>query len=346
MIKKLTAFVLALAALCTMSGCSLSDTSWVAKYDGRQVSAGVYIYYIVQAYQSAFYQVEDMSKDVLKQTVEDVPAEEWIAKEAMDGFADFMATEQEFERLGLSLDESTLSNVDSLMAQMWAYYGAIYEKAGISQDSYREIVANAYKQNEIFHAYYGPGGQFEVPEEELKSYFSANYAKMKYLYVEYKEPAEGEEKDEDDTSLTQEQAIAQVNGYLDQVKAGTTLDAVIDAYNESQGRTVDTTDERRNVNYLQTSEDNQDMPLIEKAFSMPYDTPEVFTTEGRVYLIARYDVLSDAADLDLNRDGLLSNMKDEEFQSKLAALQDPASYTINQDAVNRYSVKKIVKLVA
>lgn len=344
MMKKITAFVLALAALFSLSGCSLSDTSWVAKYGDRQISAGVYIYYVVQAYQSAFYQVEDMSKDVLKQTVEDVPAAEWIASEAFDGFTDFVATEQEFDRLGLSLDESTNAGIDSLTAQMWAYYGSIYEKAGISQDSYREIVANAYKQNEIFHAYYGPGGEFEVPEEELQAYFFANYAKLKYLYVEFTEPAEGEELSEDD--VTKDQALEKVNGYFSQVQAGTSLDEVIDAHNTSLGRTVDTTDEHRNVNYLQTSENTQNLSLIEKAFSMPYDTPEVFTTEGRVYLIARYNVLADSSDLETNRDGLLNNMKYDEFESKIAALQENLSYTLNTDAVNRYSVKKIVKLVA
>ena len=361
--KKITAFLLALVTMVTVSGCSFSDTSWSARYGDKTVSAGVYIYYIVQAYQDAFYQVEDMTQDVLKQTVEDQDAAVWIATQAQNGLLDFMATEQEFDRLGLSLDEDTQATVDSLTEQMWAYSGEIYQRAGISKESYREVVANAYKQNEIFTAYYDEGGEFEVSQQELQDYFASDYAKLKYLYINYEDPAEETEEEtteetaetseeetaedtEESTLPTKEEALATANEYLEKINQGATMDEVIDEYNTSQGQTVDTTDASRNVNYLQNTADNQELPLIVKAFSMEFDKPEVFSTDGRVYLIARYDPLADPADLETNREGLLQNLKFDEFEEKVDALADSLTYTMNDAAVKRYSVKTIVGKVS
>ena len=69
--EKCLAAVLSLAIMASATACSGADKSWAVKNDNLTVPIGAYIYNLYSAYQQASVQVEDSTKPILEQTVED-----------------------------------------------------------------------------------------------------------------------------------------------------------------------------------------------------------------------------------------------------------------------------------
>ena len=91
----------------------------------------------------------------------------------------YIAVEMEFENLGLSLTDDEIAEIETSMESYWGYYGEFYSENGIGEESFKDIMTLNYKSSAVFSAYYGEDGSFEVPEDDMLSYYDEKLCESK-----------------------------------------------------------------------------------------------------------------------------------------------------------------------
>ncbi len=189
--KKAAAFLTAISMAAAFTACS--DTTYGMVIDDYTVPAGVYIYYANSAYSQAVSKLaeEDPELDTsdaeaLKDTVKNASIEgmdslTWIQEKAVELCANFVAVEKKFDELGLELDDETKLNLDVMVEYYWASYQASMEENGVSEDSFKKIMASSYKSEMLFEHYYGIDGVNGVTEDEVKTYYIENNIRTQYV---------------------------------------------------------------------------------------------------------------------------------------------------------------------
>lgn len=198
-LKKAAAALLAVCTAFTCASCG-EDTANAMTVDGYDVRAGIYLYYATSAYTEAMSVLRDggqnfddvkETKEIKKvmqdATIDEVDAETWIQNKAAQHCADFVQVEREFEALGLTLSGQELAAIKNETASNMNYYGDFYKSAGIGEQSVRDIVANNYKQNAIWEAYYGDEGSVGVKQEDMQDYYAENHLRLKYIEMPLKD---------------------------------------------------------------------------------------------------------------------------------------------------------------
>ncbi len=185
--KRITAGLTALSLVAVCTGCK--STTVAMTVGDYALPAGVYIYYLNSAYQQALSQLPEDYPDIDTTDVKAVKdcllegkdVRTWVQDKAMELCSDFIATEQKFDELGLSLDDETNANIDMMMDYYWASSEENMVANGISEESFRKVMTSSYKSQEVFEYYYGVDGQEGVTEQELKDYYIENNIRAQYI---------------------------------------------------------------------------------------------------------------------------------------------------------------------
>ena len=97
-VKKLAAGVTACLCLASaMTGCYSEDKAWSAKRGDDTAPIGAYIYYLSSAYSEALGKVEDASKPVFDQKIDDKDGTQWIKDRAKESLQQMYYVDQKFE---------------------------------------------------------------------------------------------------------------------------------------------------------------------------------------------------------------------------------------------------------
>lgn len=218
---KKAAAILASAALAGSCAACGSNTAYAVTIDGVQVKAGIYIYYEYAAYvdltqqlQSQDSELDVSDKEVVRdQKMDGVDTETWVKNKAMEYCQEYVAIEQKFEELGLELEEEDVSSIKQTVDSFWDVNGEIYEDNGIAKDSIRSILENSQKSNDVFMYYYDIGGEEGVTEDEIKTYYVENNARVRYIQFSLTD-GNGEELDSDGKAEIKDM----VEAYLEQLE--------------------------------------------------------------------------------------------------------------------------------
>lgn len=108
-----------------------------------------------------------------------------VTEEAKKGLDEYIAIEQKFSEMGLTMSELDKASVEQTAEQYWTGFRLeeTYTANGVSRESFILAQENMVKKSMIFNAIYGEGGTDPVPEEELKTKFSTDYAKILLIPV-------------------------------------------------------------------------------------------------------------------------------------------------------------------
>lgn len=201
-IKKIAAVASAAAIMSSLTACG-ENTTWGADIDGAQIPAGVFIYYLQSAYYDAQSKISEESAasaedslseggtaaetDMFSSQIEGKSAKDWIYDEATKSMQEYAAIEAKFDEYGLSLTSEEKESAQLYCDQLWDYGGEYYTEMGISQKSYLSLYLNNEKRNKLFEALYSEGGEFGVPDDEIKSYLDENYVMINYIEMELKD---------------------------------------------------------------------------------------------------------------------------------------------------------------
>lgn len=225
-VKKGFAIVLAAALCLSLSGCYSEKNSWSAKKGDETLSIGSYIYFMNSAYSLARSEVSS-EEEVLKASIPDyldesqtLAAKDWIENRALNYVNSYFFLKDKFNEYGLSFSADDQAGIESLTDAMWSYSKTTFEDMGIAKESLNESysVYNMLFQR-VFEAMYGEGGEKEVSEEEIKSYFLENYVHYEYF------TASLTKTDEDGNSVNmtdeeKEAAKKKLDDYVERINSG------------------------------------------------------------------------------------------------------------------------------
>ncbi len=197
--KRITAAVTTLCMMFTCFACG-EDTGIAMTVDGYDVRAGIYLYYVVNAYNDAISvatengetfadceTTKDIKKILKKTTIDDISAEEWIQNKATESCIEYVAIQREFDRLELKLSGEDIADIDSSLAGTLTFFDEFFEDSGISEESARDILVSQKKLDLIWQAYYGEDGSVGVKEDTLYDYYAENYLRYKYISMPLKD---------------------------------------------------------------------------------------------------------------------------------------------------------------
>lgn len=242
LLKRILAGMLVVCMALSLAGCG--DTTWIAKVDGVTIPSGLYIYYQTEGYGNALFKLYQEDQDYLYQYLyyynygyvmpelfEVELSDGMTVEESMNDYAiskckQAVVVDRLFEELNLSLTEDEEAIIDNNVKTVWNNNGSNYEKAGIGQESLRLAILETYKEDKVFDAYYEIGGLNGTTEEEIETYFSDNYARVKYMTFTF---AESIDDAVDETRKNEQLELA--NSYVERANAGESMDDLIEEYN-------------------------------------------------------------------------------------------------------------------
>lgn len=197
--RRAAALMLSVCTMLTCASCG-ENTAQAMTVDGKDVRAGIYLYYVISAYNDAISVMSDNGEDfsgveeskdfkkiLKKANIDNVHADEWIQNKAVEYCQTFVAVEKEFDNLGLTLSGQDLAAIDKGVESNMSLFGEFYEDTGIGEQSVRDVVTFSYKQNAIWKAYYGEGGSEGVQEQELYDHYKDNHIRIKYIEMPLKD---------------------------------------------------------------------------------------------------------------------------------------------------------------
>ena len=200
-VKKLTAVAVAAALAVSAAGCT--DQSWSYKSDNASLSAGTYIYNLLNGYYEAYDLVEspDEAKDILKVEVKgsdtdsvEKTVEQYAYDVADDTTTRMIAVEELFKKYDLTYNETEDQAARSYADQVWSTAKNTLEGYGISKDSFNYCYCEyTVKYGQVFEHLYGKDGEKYVTDDDLKSYFEDNYTGYAYIMIGMSETDENGE---------------------------------------------------------------------------------------------------------------------------------------------------------
>ncbi len=232
-IKKITALACAGAFMAQLTACG-ENTTWGAEAGGVQIPAGVFIYYLQNAYYNAGTKLSeetgtetDDNTDILSAQIEGKTGSAWITDEATESMKEYAAVNSKFDEYGLVLSDETKKSTELYCDQIWDMGGEYYTEMGISQKSYESIFLNSDKKDMLFDKIYGEGGESYVPDDEIKSYLDENYVMINYIDMELKDGEGNLLKSEG-----KEERRKMAEEYIERYKNGESFDALNAEYTD------------------------------------------------------------------------------------------------------------------
>lgn len=284
LIKKLAAGVVALAMTASLFGCGYG-TTWAAKSGDVTIPAGVFIYYEMSSYYEALEKVkanaaegDSVTAVTKKDKVDDVPALEWIQNQATDKMRQYVAVENKFKELNLTLTDEEKENVDSMVDYYMSNFAENYKDNGISEESLRKAFLCDYKYSAIFKKYYvDEDGLEPVADDDIKSFYKDEFARVKMIEIKLKDGEGNLLKDAEKTK-----AISMAQDYLKKAQNGDDFDKLITEYNDYYQNLVDEAEKAKEdaagaADPAETTPEETTAPDVTTSEEVT-TTPEVTTT--------------------------------------------------------------------
>lgn len=337
LLKKITAGLLAAATLVSFAGCNGSDTSWTYKLGDYTVTSGMYVGLSLTAYQEAqALEGFDASKTPFDQQLEGEDGLKWVTDEAESLARNYLAIEQKFDEMGLTVEEESQNAIDANAEAYYNYLDQIYGYAdkGFGLESYKKLQLNQYKSSSIFNKTYGKGGTEEVSDEELKDVFYSDYAKVFYI------PVKTTETSEDGTQSNRDQADidADIEMLSERLEAGDDFQAILDDYFAGE-ESIPTASQY----YAIVKKDDAQTPQAILDFAFDSEIGEVGTSIDSTasFVLKKMDITESEEDFTNNRDMILSSLKSEEFNAKIDEWGNAIEPEKNEKALSKHSPKNI-----
>lgn len=355
--KLLTKIIcVALACVTVLSFTACKDTTWVFKSGDNTVSAGIYLGYLVDGYYNAASSVTDQEKDLFDQQIDKMDAADYIKKLAKESVARHITIANLFDEYKLSFTDKELEEIEANVDSVWSSAGAIYEENGCGKKSFYEIMLSDEKSQKVFEYYYSENGKSPVSEKERKDYFKNNYAKIKYVAVNYSNHFSGVSTASKATDKQKEELKKIAEDYIARLNKGESIDKI--AADEAIAKHVTeagkehasdhdhssiTKDTKVNDTFI-TKDTSEAAEAFNKAvFKAEYKKPSM--TENSTYgyyVYVRYETDENGKDYTDRVESVLSNMKSKDFEEILNKQIAKLKLTSNDAAVKRYKPQNVV----
>lgn len=344
-VKKLAAGVTAcLCLVSALTGCYSEDKAWSAKRGDDTAAIGVYIYYLSSAYSEALGKVEDASKSVFDQEIDGKDGTQWVKDRAKESIQLMYYVDQKFDELGLTLSDDDQNQITSLTSNMWSYSSSQLNEYGIAKTSleraYSEFIV---KYQKVFETMYGKGGEKEVSDDDIRTFYEDTYTDFEYFTCSYTKTDE-DGNSEDMTDDEKAEAKTDFEAYVTKIQDGDlTLEEAAEEYQKSidsdtstyQSQTVD----------LETNGSYYPDEFVEKLESMKegevayVDLPD----SNKFYVIQKNSISKKCDEVladDSQRLNIIATMKNDEYSNDMEeSAKKLDDITFNDSAINSYDPK-------
>lgn len=335
---RIAAVAMAAVMAVGFSACSKSYT-WVAKSGETEIAPGVYMANMLGAYSNALQLAPDAETDLLKQTIEDKNASDWIVDKTKETTAQYFAVEQKFDEYGLVLNTDDTNSISQQTDYYWQFLSTLYEDNGISKESLNLVNTNSYKLSMLFEKIYGEGGEKEVSKAELQEVFLNDYVKTTY-YVLPLTNSSGEKLSEEEQAKVRER----IQTIFDKAKEGENFyDLILEDEKTAAGE--ETVHEHTGTEHdvIIYKDDTTSFPegfydIIKAIEVNGYD---MFEIEDYVVVAKRLELDPDSDEFENSKASILSNLKGEEFVATVEQWGNETEVTYNEDALKAFKPSKI-----
>lgn len=303
-----------LAASCVLSSCSgRNNAVSVLNISGAEISDELFSYYLGII-------LHDPSSFGLG----DTPSSDEVTDCAVDLCRNYVAINTAFSDKGLRLTSGLRHEIAEGVSAKWSFYKNFYTSAGIGKQTLTKALTADAKEKMLFSHYYDRGGEREVPEDELKSYFNGAYVSFRAI--------NGYLTEKDETGnvvpLPDEERELLKNKFrtmLSILKNGGTFDEVYQKYASEQQLSSFSSD----VMTINKNNNNYPSGFFDFVSDLPPDSPAVFETKDYIFIVSK-TTKNDGELLDSYRSECLKAMRSDDFENILSGIT--MTYTEDADS--------------
>ncbi|MBQ4574376.1 MAG: hypothetical protein IJA85_04185 [Clostridia bacterium] len=253
--KKISTLILALLlVLFSFAGCSGKGGRAVMEYGDYAITEEMYAYWMVsmKSYFLEYYADAEDTDEFWSSTLDDGSTmEEYVTEIVNNNVRNYLIAQSLFDEYGITLTQTALDDINLQVSDMIDYYGsraeanAAFGTYGINLDILEQIVTAEKKLECVYDFLYGDTIGIEKPtDEELDTYYKANYMRIKYIYINLTDRFVFDENgnityDEKGyyktTPLTEEEIAekrTKVENALSRANAGENFDALVEEFTE------------------------------------------------------------------------------------------------------------------
>lgn len=388
--------VLCAGLIVSAGSCALGVT-YPVTIDGEPLRAGIYILEQQQAVNDAMTKINDEQPDLdtsadgfsyMNQTVEGRAFSDWVNDQTIRLCRDYVAVERLFDSNALTLDSDTVKSVSDQTKSLWndenqyAQYiygvnivGQYYEKLGIGEQSYKDVMISDKKKDALFEHFYGKEGTMKATDDEINTALKSDYAMINYIEYELENGSGAQSYADKITSgstfeqvwqeLTQaknnedfekeqaEAAAAEADSADGADSADTAADSAETSDSSDSGETLEPA-EPAQPEQAELPETDSKITIINKKDTSPSedfvvqvmdmsdgDVKVITTEDGSSYIVQKLDILSKPDLTESQRDTLRSELKEDEFKNMIKSAGD--AYSLTEDgSAKLYKIEKLL----
>ncbi|MDR3644542.1 MAG: peptidylprolyl isomerase [Clostridia bacterium] len=315
------ASLLLIVPIITLSGCA--DTSWAIKVNGEKVPSGMYVYSLMSITATILEYSDSASSDVWTQKIDNTDAQTWAINQAIKYTAAYIMTEKLCAQEKITLTSTEKSAADSQASATYSSATSALSKSGVSLSSLDRILEDSQLATKLYNYYYGTSGTKTISDTDFKTYCN-DYVHVKHIFFN--------NKDDENNALTGSalQAVKdKANSVLAMVKKDPSkFDALAKKYSED-------------TNGLSSNPDGYTFKKGTTEYVTDFVTAAGDMKIGEIRLVTSTLGLHIMYKLALNNTTMLTQYKQDQFQSLLDTAVSKATIVQNASAINAYTPKKI-----
>lgn len=266
--KKVLLLLLVFTLCVSFTACSktIAEEKSALTVGDANVSAGVFAYYLDAQ---------------IKIASGESPSKSDAIKAAEASCANYVKINTEFQKRKLSLNSAEKATVAANVEEIWNFYGGYYESIGVSKETLTKIKTSEQYNEKLISSVFGAGGESEISEDAMKTYFNDNYVFFKFITAEFSSDEEANKTVKD--TLTE---LAGTIGTEDEETGETiTMDDVNASFAEKIGGTASA------LETTAMKSDSTDFPsgFFSDVKAMDNGTQKVLTYSDNIFLVEKVD---------------------------------------------------------
>ncbi len=218
---------------------------------------------------------------------------------------------QKFNELGFSFDEADEALINQEVETYWSDGKDSYEEAGVSKESIRLQVESRYRSRMIFNSIYGKGGQKEVSDADLKTYYAENYRRLSVFRCVHQRPG-GRSYAKTERSCQRDDGRARDGEDFVSLLKETEKELLI-AEGTAEADVPSRADDYYDYTISASTESYSPEALVSEVKEMEADEVKVVTTDDALILVKKLDPMADEESFEENRESILSQRKMRNF---------------------------------
>lgn len=368
LIKRMLAVALSVATVLTLSACHPKDEVAVTVTDEKSgisttLTTAQYIYAYTNAVLEANSNIDenkddedkeitDYSKYKVTETNEDgketkTAYEKWINNRAEELIRQYAAAMIKQKALKIKIDDATQSSIDSYSAMYWQYYyQPVFEKNGVSQETYKNMFTASYYENEYFLSIYDKEGTDPVAEKTVSKTFYDSYCLADAITISVAEETKDDSAETTESDLpTLSEAKKLLKGYKTRIENGETFASIYKEYNEKNSTDEDSsTSESDSATVYGSEETNSASEYFTEIYKLKKGAVKILTSEdeSEIILVQKKDISEDKKSYyESYRESVLHQLKDDEFDKSFEKFAKSLKIEKNNSATKRVKIKKI-----